>query len=118
MNIRAIAKQIGMDYDNVLEDFCGDVSAIKTKLESYIEDTAFPVLSDAIEKSDAAEIKKAAHKVKKASEKLGLTTMTKYASVLENSKEDKMQSAYETLEKEYKKVEEILTRKDDEEVIA
>jgi len=118
MNIRAIAKQIGMDYDNVLEDFCGDVSAIKAKLENYIEDASFSGLTSIIDKGDTAEVKKAAHKVRKASEKLGLTVMAKYAAVLENSKEDKMQSAYETLEKEYRKVEEILTKKDDEEVIA
>lgn len=118
MNIRAIAKQIGMDYDNVLEDFCGDVSAIKAKLESYIEDVSFSALTSIIDKGDIAEVRKAAHKVRKASEKLGLTVMAKYAAVLENSKEDKMQSAYETLEKEYRKVEEILTKKDDEEVIA
>jgi len=106
-----------MDYDNVLEDFCGDVSTITAKLESYLKDVDFPSLKAAMETKDAGAIVKAAHKVKKASEKLGLKTMTKYASTLENSKSDKMEAAYETLEKEYSKVEEALTRKDEPEEV-
>ena len=53
MNIKAIASRIGMDYDNVIENFCGDTSEVRKKLESFIDDCNFTALESAIE-----EIKK------------------------------------------------------------
>lgn len=115
MNIRAIARSIDMDYDEVLEDFCGDVQAITSKLESYLDDCAFESLEEAVEKEDATLVKKGAHRVRKCSEKLGLKAMEKYAGTLENAKSDRIASAFEPLAKEYAKVKEVLEKKDEEE---
>ena len=115
MNIRAIAKSIDMDYDEVLEDFCGDVQSIATKLESYLSDCDFESLKEAVKKEDYQAVKKGAHKIKKCSEKLGLKAMEKVASTLENAKSDRIASAFEPLEKEYEKVKEVLEKKDEEE---
>ena len=49
MNIKAIAGRIGMDYDNVIEDFCGDTGEIRKKLESFTEDCDFSALKVAVE---------------------------------------------------------------------
>lgn len=117
MNIRAIAKQIDMDYDNVLEDFCGDVAAISAKLENYLADCSFETLAAAVKADEAEAVKKGAHRIRKCSEKLGLTQMAKLASTLENAKADKATSAFEPLEKEYRKIEEVLTHKDEPETV-
>lgn len=117
MNIRAIAKQIDMDYDDVLEDFCGDVSAISSKLENYLADCSFSSLTEAVKADDAEAIRKSAHRIRKCSEKLGLSQMAKLASTLENAKSDKAASAFEPLEKEYRKIEEVLTHKDEPETV-
>lgn len=114
MNIRSIAKSIDMDYDSVLEDFCGDVQSITAKLESYLSDCDFDSLRAAIEKEDAEAVRKGAHRVKKCSEKLGLKAMEKYAATLENAKSDRIAGAFEPLEKEYNKVKEVLEKKDEE----
>ena len=86
MNIKAIASRIGMDYDNVIEDFCGDTSEVRKKLESFITDCNFTALESAVEQNDEELIKKCAHKVKKTGEKLGLTDLVKYAAILEDAK--------------------------------
>lgn len=68
MNIKAIAGRIGMDYDNVIEDFCGDTGEIRKKLESFVSDCDFPALRSAVESGDGEDIRKRAHKVKKTGE--------------------------------------------------
>ena len=52
MNIRSIADKIGMDYDTALEDFCGDVSAISSKLLSFPEDNSIDALEAAVDSKD------------------------------------------------------------------
>lgn len=108
MNIKAVAGQIGMDYDSVFEDFCGDAAEISARLESFIDDCHFDELRDAITSSDLERIAKAAHNIRKRSEKLGITNLAKYASNLEKAKKDKIAKAFELLEKEYLKVEKAL----------
>ena len=108
MNIKAIAGRIGMDYDNVIEDFCGDTGEIRKKLESFISDCDFAALRSAVESGDGEDIRKKAHKVKKTGEKLGLTSLVKCAALLEDAKNGKVASAFSALEKEYTKVADIL----------
>ena len=113
MNIKAIASRIGMDYDNVIEDFCGDTSEVRKKLESFITDCNFTALESAVEQNDEELIKKCAHKVKKTGEKLGLTDLVKYAAMLEDAKSGKISTSFEVLKNEYNKISEILQKEEE-----
>ena len=113
MNIKAIASRIGMDYDNVIEDFCGDTSEIRKKLESFISDCNFTALESAVEQNDEESIKKCAHKIKKTGEKLGLSDLVKHAAILEEAKSGKIASAFAALDGEYKKISEILIKEEE-----
>ena len=113
MNIKAIASRIGMDYDNVIEDFCGDTSEIRKKLESFISDCNFTALESAVEQNDEELIKKCAHKVKKTGEKLGLSDLVKHAAMLEEAKSAKLATTFAALKTEYKKISEILIKEEE-----
>lgn len=108
MNISSIAKRIGMDYDLVLEDYCGDVSLISSKLGSFLSDCNFEALKESKRANDEAKIKSEAHRVKKLSEKLGIMPLSKAAALLENAKENKIEVAFSSLESEFNKVAEVL----------
>ena len=97
-----------MDYDNVIEDFCGDTWEIRKKLESFTEDCDFSALKVAVEEGDGENIRKRAHKVKKTGEKLGLSALVKAAAILEEAKNGKIASAFASLEKEYVTIADIL----------
>ena len=113
MNIKAIASRIGMDYDNVIENFCGDTSEVRKKLESFIDDCNFTALESAIEANDEEQIKKCAHKIRKTGEKLGLTNLVKQASLLEDAKNGKIAPSYDFLRKEYLEIAKNLTSEAD-----
>lgn len=112
MNISAIAKRIGMDYDLVLEDYCGDVSLISSKLASFVKDCNFKALEDKKAAGDEDGLKAEAHRIKKLAEKMGITPLLKAAQLVENTKGNKLGSAYETLESEYNKVAQVLAELD------
>ena len=97
-----------MDYDNVIENFCGDTGEVRKKLDSFTSDCDFPALKEAVESGDEENIRKRAHKVKKTGEKLGLSSLVRCAVLLEEAKNGKVASAYSALEKEYTKVADIL----------
>lgn len=79
MNIKAIAGKIGLDWENALEYYGGDIGMLKEKLASFEKDTAFDELRKAIEQKDSEMVIKRAHKIKKAAEKVGLNTLAKKA---------------------------------------
>lgn len=104
MNIKAIAGKIGLDWENALEYYGGDIGMLKEKLASFEKDTAFDELRKAIEQKDSEMVIKRAHKIKKAAEKVGLNTLAKKAGELENAKGLKEMPAFLELEKEYRGV--------------
>ncbi len=108
MNISAFAKRIGMDYDLVLEDYCGDVSLISSKLASFVKDCNFATLEAKKAADDEDGLKAEAHRIKKLAEKMGITPLFKAAQLVETAKGNKLENAYEALESEYKKVAEVL----------
>lgn len=93
MNIKAIATKIGIDYENVLEDFCGDVSALGEMLQAFSEASFSSKLKEALDKADHESIKSLAHKIRNNSEKLGLSTIAKAARRVEDADLDKIKNA-------------------------
>jgi hypothetical protein len=113
MNISSIAKQIGMDYDLVLEDYCGDVSIVADKLSTFVGDCAFASLEESVNNGDEENIRKGAHRIKKLSEKLGIKPLEKSAEQLENAKSSKIAALFASLKEEYLKIEKVLSAKED-----
>ena len=104
MNIKAIAGKIGLDWEEALEYYGGDINMLKEKLSSFEKETAFDELKKAMEEKDSEMVAKGAHMIKKASEKVGLKTLAKIAGELENSKGLKETPLFLELEKEYQSV--------------
>lgn len=103
MNIKAIAEKISLEWEEALEYYGGDISLLKDKLASFKTDTDFDSLKNAVEKEDDEAVKKGAHKIRKASEKVGLVTLAKLAGELENTKGLRSTAIFLDLENEYKK---------------
>lgn len=110
MNIKALAGKIGLDYENTLEDFCGDVSALSDKLKRFPKECGIASLEAAIELDDALAIRKAAHAIRKASEKVGLTSLTKAASRVEDAEDEKLNCACQALIEKYNEIQEELSK--------
>lgn len=97
MNIKSIASKIGIDYENVVGDFCGDVSALSSKLQSFASSDAIEQIKKALDSSNTEEVKKIAHTIRKDSEKVGLTAIAKAARRVEDADVDKIKNATITL---------------------
>ncbi len=97
MNIRAIAERIGMDYDGVMEYYCGDVAVVKEKLMQFPESASLEKLEAAIEADDETAVRKEAHAIRKAAEKLGLQEMAKAASAVEEVSRGKLPDDFSKL---------------------
>lgn len=113
MNIRTIADRIGMDYEGALEYYGGDVSLLKSRLESFVKDVDFPSLKLAVENRNEEETKARAHRMRKLSEKVCLTELVKLSEILENARGLKEIHAFLTLEKEFCRIEKLLTKEDE-----
>ena len=112
MNIKALAGKIGLDYEKTIEDFCGDVSALGAKLKSFAAACNIDELKSAMDDNNIAAIKKAAHAIRKASEKVGITPLAKAASRVEEAEDAKIASACQTLIEKYNEVIEYLDKEE------
>ncbi len=101
MSIKSLADKIGMDYESVLEDFCGDVSALKEALRSFSSSHDEDALKNSVEKMDKEGVKKEAHRIRKSAEKLGLENLKVAAARLEEVNEEKVPSDYKHLKEIY-----------------
>lgn len=108
MNIRSIADKIGMDYDTALEDFCGDVSAISSKLLSFPEDNSIDALEAAVDSKDTETAHKAARALRKSVEKLSLTRLAEECAKVEKADEAGLEGAYMPLRALYISIASIL----------
>ena len=104
MNIKALAGKIGLDYEKTIEDFCGDVSALGSKLKGFSSACNIDELRNALSENNTAAIKKAAHAIRKASEKVGIAPLAKAASRVEEADDAKIASACQTLIEKYSEV--------------
>lgn len=108
MNISAIADKIGLDYENIIEDFCGDVAALGSKLSAFTENCRIDGLEAAMESKDYDTARSEAKKIRKAAEKVGLRDLKKAAEHAENAKDDKLHSAVASLVQKYNDVAQCL----------
>lgn len=90
MNIRAIADKIGMDYEGVMEDFCGDVSIVREKLLSFAGSDISSSIDTCIAAKDYEGARKLAHSLRKNAEKLGIRSLAEYAGRVEEVSDDKI----------------------------
>lgn len=104
MNIKAIASKIGLDWENALEYYGGDINMLKEKLSSFESDTSFSELKKAVEDGNEELIQKGAHKIRKAAEKVGLNKLAKLAEELEGTRGLRETPLFLELEAEYQKV--------------
>ncbi len=108
MNIRAIAGKVGLDYENIIEDFCGDVKTLSGKLSSFTDSFTLEDLKAAVEKKDYDAVRKAAKVIRKGSEKVGLKDLAKAAEYVEDAKDEKIHSAAMSLIEKYEEVKKVL----------
>ena len=94
MSIKTLAGKIGMDYESVIEDFCGDVSSLKDALKAFASSGDGERLGKAVAADDAEAVRKEAHRIRKSAEKLGLEDLRKAAARLEEASEDKTAADY------------------------
>ena len=80
MNIRAIADKIGMDYEGVMEDFCGDVGAVREKLMAFASGNIAESIDGCLGSGDYAGARKFAHSLRKNAEKLGIKKLAERRS--------------------------------------
>ncbi len=104
MNLKALAGKIGLDYDKTVEDFCGDISTLKEKVQSFSVDCDIDEFEDALKTGDEPLIKNIAHKIKKAAEKIGLVPLMNAASQVESADSQTLREASVSLIKMYNDV--------------
>ena len=97
MNIRAIAEKTGMDYEAVMEDYCGDVSILKEKIMAFPASADLSQLEKSIKEGDTDGVRKEAHRIRKAAEKLGMKELARLASLLEEVDGEKAKTDFEEL---------------------
>ncbi len=93
MNIKAIADKLGIDYENILEDFCGDVSELSMKMQEFATSDVVEKLNQALQNADQESVKQLAHKVRNTGDKIGLANVAKAARRVEEADKDKLKSA-------------------------
>ncbi len=108
MNIRAIADRIGLDYENIIEDYCGDVAALGSRLSAFPESCSLDGFEAAMESKDYDTARSEAKRIRKAAEKVGLIDLKKAAEHAENAKDDKLHSAAASLIQRYREVTECI----------
>lgn len=106
MNIKFIADNIGLDYEQALEYVGGDIGGLKDKLMHLEEDSHFKELEAAIEKNNAEAIAQTAHKARKTFERVCLNNLASLAGKVEETKNGS--SVYRELKDEYDKVLRVL----------
>ena len=109
MSIRSISGRIGMDYDSVIEDYCGDVPALAEALRAFPSGTEEEELRKSIGNEDWDGARKAAHTLRKRAEKVGLKDLAEKASLLEEVSGEKMPGDFLQLEALYREICGIIT---------
>lgn len=85
MNIRSIADRIGMDYEGVLEDYCGDVRALSARLAAFPSECQVEKLTKAASEGNGDEARAEAKRIRKLAEKIGLGDLAARCHAYESS---------------------------------
>ena len=84
MNITSFAEEVGIDYESVIEDYCGDTAALRGDIEAKDEDS----------------VRKLAHAIRKKAEKIGLESMAQIARKLEESPAERFHAFISPIQRE------------------
>ena len=81
-----------MDYEKVMEDFCGDVGAVREKLMAFASGNIAESIDGCLGSGDYAGAKKLAHSLRKNAEKLGIWKLAEQAGRIEEVNDEKVQA--------------------------
>lgn len=109
MNIKTFADAVGMDYERVIEDFCGDTAALGAMIAAYPEKAGYDDLRKALESGGAEAARKSAHRLRKESERIGLDEIAELAQKIEKAGDDRLKSFAEPLDKAWKTITDALS---------
>ena len=98
MNITSFAEEVGIDYESVIEDYCGDTAA--GDIEAFLPSCHLDELEKAIEAKDEDRVRKLAHAIRKKAEKIGLESMTQIARKLEESPAERFHAFISPIQRE------------------
>ena len=74
-----------MDYEEALEDYCGDVSALSAKLAAFPGECHIERLAEAVAADDGTAVRTEAKRIRKLAEKAGLKSLAAECHALEGS---------------------------------
>lgn len=100
MNITTFCETLGIDYDNIVEDFCGDMGALRAAIEDYGNLARSAQLKETVASGDDGKIHTLAHSLRKGAEKLSLKELARLAGKLETCEKERRASLVEPMEKE------------------
>ncbi len=100
MNITNFARKLGLDYEKIVEDYCGDMQALGQDIISFPSLCRLDEVENALKHGSADEVHRIAHRMRKAAEKLSLDEISRLSRRLEDSPIDRAHSLLEPLEKE------------------
>ena len=98
MNIRSFADATGIDYERLMDEFCGDTKALSTSIRSYLDTCDLPSLVKSVKDGDEEAVR---HRIRKCAEKLLLDETASLARKLEDAPAERMHSLVTPLEKEF-----------------
>ena len=106
MNIRSFADAAGIDYERLMDEFCGDTKALSTSIRSYLDTCDLPSLvksvkDKSVKDGDEEAVRSSAHRIRKCAEKLLLDETASLARKLEDAPAERMHSLVTPLEKEF-----------------
>ena len=101
MNIRSFADATGIDYERLMDEFCGDTKALSTSIRSYLDTCDLPSLVKSVKDGDEEAVRSSAHRIRKCAEKLLLDETASLARKLEEAPAERMHSLVTPLEKEF-----------------
>ena len=100
MNITSFAEEVGIDYESVIEDYCGDTAALRGDIEAFLPSCHLDELEKAIEAKDEDRVRKLAHAIRKKAEKIGLESMAQIARKLEESPAERFHAFISPIQRE------------------
>ena len=90
-----------MDYEGVMEDFCGDVSIVREKLLSFAASDTAESIDRCIGDKDYAGARKLAHSLRKNAEKLGIKALAERAGRVEEVSDEKIEGDWKETKELY-----------------
>lgn len=100
VNITNFAQKLGLDYEKIVEDYCGDMQALAHDILVFPELCRLDDVEKALNEKDVTAVHTAAHRMRKAAEKLSLDEIVRLSRRLEEASIDRAHSLLGPLGKE------------------